>query len=60
MYPHLPFQDHPKFTNIGIFGLKIYNLANLICNSKTIHLPWRCGTAVKTTPAEIGTQGSSD
>jgi hypothetical protein len=23
-------------------------------------LPWRCGTAVKTTPAEIGTQGSSD
>jgi hypothetical protein len=24
MYQHLPLQDPPKFTQIGIFGLKIY------------------------------------
>jgi hypothetical protein len=26
---HLPLQDHPKFTQIRIFGLKIYHLATL-------------------------------
>jgi hypothetical protein len=26
---HLPFQDSPKFTQSGIFGLKIYHLATL-------------------------------
>jgi hypothetical protein len=29
MYQHLPVQDPPKFTLIGIFGLKIYHLATL-------------------------------
>jgi hypothetical protein len=24
MYQHLPMEDHPKFTQIGILGLKIY------------------------------------
>jgi hypothetical protein len=26
----LPLQDPPKFTQIGIFGLKIYHLATLL------------------------------
>jgi hypothetical protein len=29
VYQHLPFQGPPKFTQIGIFGLKINRLANL-------------------------------
>jgi hypothetical protein len=29
IYQHLPLQDPPKFTEIGIFGLKIYHLATL-------------------------------
>jgi hypothetical protein len=28
IYQHLPMQDPPKFTEIEIFGLKIYHLAN--------------------------------
>jgi hypothetical protein len=28
-WQHLPLQDLPKFTQIGIFGLKIYHLATL-------------------------------
>jgi hypothetical protein len=27
VYQHLPSQDRPKFTQIGIFGLKINHLA---------------------------------
>jgi hypothetical protein len=30
LYQYLPLQDPPKFTQIGIFGLKIYHLATLI------------------------------
>jgi hypothetical protein len=30
MYQHLPFQDPAKFTQIGIFGLKIFHLAALL------------------------------
>jgi hypothetical protein len=30
IYQHLPLQDHPKFTQIVIFGLKIYDLATLL------------------------------
>jgi hypothetical protein len=30
IYQHLPSQDPPKFTQIGIFGLKINHLATLI------------------------------
>jgi hypothetical protein len=30
MYQHFPLQDPPKYTKIGIFGLKIYYLANLV------------------------------
>jgi hypothetical protein len=30
MYQHLPVQDPPKFTQIRIFGLKIYHLATLV------------------------------
>jgi hypothetical protein len=29
-YVHLPLQDFPKITQIGIFGLKIYHLATLV------------------------------
>jgi hypothetical protein len=29
MYQHFPFQGPPKFTQIGIFGLKINHLATL-------------------------------
>jgi hypothetical protein len=29
MYQHLPLQEPPKFTQIGIFGLKINHLATL-------------------------------
>jgi hypothetical protein len=29
IYQHLPLQDPPKFTQIGILGLKIYHLATL-------------------------------
>jgi hypothetical protein len=27
---HFPVQDPPKFTQIGIFGLKMYHLATLV------------------------------
>jgi hypothetical protein len=30
VYQHLPLQDPPKFTQIGILGLKIYHLASLV------------------------------
>jgi hypothetical protein len=30
MYKRLPLQDRPKFTQIGIFGLKICHLATLV------------------------------
>jgi hypothetical protein len=30
IYQHLSQQDTPKFTQIGIFGLKLYNLATLV------------------------------
>jgi hypothetical protein len=29
IYQHFSFQDPPKITQIGIFGLKIYHLATL-------------------------------
>jgi hypothetical protein len=29
IYQHLQLQDPPKFTQIGIFGLKVYHLATL-------------------------------
>jgi hypothetical protein len=30
IHQHLPFQHPTKFTQIGIFGLKIYHLATLV------------------------------
>jgi hypothetical protein len=30
IYQHLPFQEPPKFTQTGIFGLKKYHLATLV------------------------------
>jgi hypothetical protein len=30
VYQHLPLQDPPKFTQIDIFGLKIWHLATLL------------------------------
>jgi hypothetical protein len=30
IYQHFPFQGPPKFTKIGIFGLKINHLATLV------------------------------
>jgi hypothetical protein len=29
IYQHLPLKDPPKFTEIGVFGLKIWHLATL-------------------------------
>jgi hypothetical protein len=34
-YQHRPLQDLPKFTQIGIFGLKIYQLATLVLTWRT-------------------------
>jgi hypothetical protein len=36
MYKHLPSQDTTKFTQIGIFGLKIYHLATLATLASSI------------------------
>jgi hypothetical protein len=33
---HLPLQDPPKFTQIGIFGMKICHLATLVMASKSV------------------------
>jgi hypothetical protein len=33
VYQHLPLKDPPKFTQIGIFGLKKHHLATL-CSDK--------------------------
>jgi hypothetical protein len=30
IYQHVPLQDPPKFTQNGIFGLKLYHLATLL------------------------------
>jgi hypothetical protein len=30
IYQHLSLQDTPRFTKIGIFGLKIYHLATVV------------------------------
>jgi hypothetical protein len=30
IYLNFPFQGPPKFTKIGIFGMKIYHLASLV------------------------------
>jgi hypothetical protein len=30
IYQNFPFQDPPKFTQILIFGLKIYHLATMV------------------------------
>jgi hypothetical protein len=35
IYQHLPLQDRPKFTQIGIFGLKTNHLATLLENALT-------------------------
>jgi hypothetical protein len=36
MYPHFPLQDPPKFTQNGIFGLKINHLATLSSRPKRL------------------------
>jgi hypothetical protein len=33
---HFPFQDPPKFTEIGIFGMKIYHLSKMVIFIKII------------------------
>jgi hypothetical protein len=38
MYLHLSLQGLPKFTQIGIFGLKIYSLAALVANHPTFFI----------------------
>jgi hypothetical protein len=39
IYQHLPWQDTPKLTQIGIFGLKINHLATLPCTDlRPVHL----------------------
>jgi hypothetical protein len=35
VYQHLPLQDPPKFTQNGLFGLKICHLATLVGRYKT-------------------------
>jgi hypothetical protein len=39
IYQHFPYQGPPKFTQIGIFGLKIYLLATL---AQTAFVHKRC------------------
>jgi hypothetical protein len=40
IYQPFPFQGPPKFTQIGLFGLKIYNLATLNeCSATSKWLP---------------------
>jgi hypothetical protein len=34
IYRHLPLQDPPRFTQIGVWGLKIYHLATLVCRAE--------------------------
>jgi hypothetical protein len=36
VYQHLSLQDPPKFTQIEIFGLKIYHLATLAATRKKV------------------------
>jgi hypothetical protein len=36
IYVQFPFLGHPKFTQIRIFGLKIYHLAILVPASKVL------------------------
>jgi hypothetical protein len=36
VYEHLPLKDPPKFSQIGIFSLKICHLATLIPERKSI------------------------
>jgi hypothetical protein len=36
MYQNFPFQGPPKYTQIGIFGLKINHLATLCQLTKTL------------------------
>jgi hypothetical protein len=38
---HFPFQGTPKFTQSGIFGLKIYHLATLLLARGPIKMPFR-------------------
>jgi hypothetical protein len=58
MYQHIPLQDPPKFTQIGIFGLKIYNLATLhgetrifqLCAFPDLEMPSRISAENISTP----------
>jgi hypothetical protein len=36
LYQFFPLQDPPKFTQIGIFGLKTNHLATLLVSDKTL------------------------
>jgi hypothetical protein len=38
IYKHLPLQDPPKFTQIGIFSLKIGHLATLFHNGAFVFI----------------------
>jgi hypothetical protein len=43
IYEHLPLQDHPKFTQIWIFGLKTNHLATLLSGTDVmIFKKFRC------------------
>jgi hypothetical protein len=38
MYQHLPLQDPQKFTQIGIFGLKICHLATMVAGALALFI----------------------
>jgi hypothetical protein len=38
-YQHFPWQDPPKFTQVGIFGLKINHLATLLPSQFQLKIP---------------------
>jgi hypothetical protein len=43
MYQPLPLQDPAKFTQIAIFGLKIYHLAALVVTLHVFYIPLNPG-----------------
>jgi hypothetical protein len=43
-WPHLPLQNLPKVTQIGLFGLKIYHLATLAKSGSEKRQNFFCGS----------------
>jgi hypothetical protein len=55
IYNDFPLQDPPKFTQIGIFGLKICHLATLYYNAPALkHFPTLCLLHLTLVPGSSG------